>query len=233
MAIFAKERPLTPSWDLLSPSIELLRKHLWQVIYLSFIPTLILTLGFLLLDPQHVGHILTQRNKNGGVLSAVGGLWILLAYPGIIYLVTQAIQGNTVGAAEAFKKGLRRFFPFLGMAIMAGVAISIGFLVFIIPGLILFRAFYLAPYYLVDQNMGPIQALNQSARDSKPVSAWVWGVIGVTAAFSLVGSFFEYIPLVGAILSTAISYLYLFGPALRYGEITGRKRVVMPEKSAT
>jgi hypothetical protein len=233
MAIFAKERQLTPSWDLLTPSVDLLKKNLWQVIYLSFIPTLIFALGYLLLDPQHIHNdVLTMNNKDGLILMIIGGIWSLLAYPGLLYLVTQVVQGNSLSAMDAFKKGLRYVLPFIGLGILVGLAIGIGFLLIIIPGLIALRAFYLAPYYLVDQNMGPIQAMKQSARDSKPVSAWVWGVIGVTAVFSLVGGFFQHIPLVGVIVSSALSLIYLFGPVLRYGEITGRKRVVMPDKTA-
>lgn len=232
MAIFAKERQLTPSWDLLRPSVDLLRKNLWQIIYLSFIPTLILSLGLLLLDPQHIGNTLSLRNKNGAYIMLVGGLWLLLAYPGLVYVLTQAVQGHTLSAGEAFRKGLRRVFPFVGMSLLTGICITLGFVAFIIPGLIIFRAFFLAPYYLIDQDMSPVQALKQSVRDSRPVSGWVWGVIGVTAAFSLIGNFLGYIPFIGVILSTAISYIYLFGPALRYGEITGRKRIAVAEKPA-
>jgi hypothetical protein len=38
--------------------------------------------------------------------------------------------------------------------------------------------------------------------------------------FAFIGYFFGKLPVVGYILSLAAGYIFLFGPALRYGEIT-------------
>jgi hypothetical protein len=227
MALFAKERQLTPSWDLLPASWDLAKKNVWQIVYLSLIPGLILTLGLILFRSFLLNEstAMTSRETWGLIILCIGALLTLLTYPAWTYFLVQTAQGNEVTTLEAFKKGTPRLLPFIGASILAGLAIFFGFILFIIPGLILTRAFFLASYYVIDQKLGSVEALKRSMQESKPVSAWVWGVIGVTIVFALVASFVNYLPVIGYILSLFVAYPYAFAPAFRYTEIARRKHV--------
>jgi hypothetical protein len=220
MKLFTKERPLTPSWDLLPPSYELLKKNLDQVFYLSFGPALLVNVGLVLIGSNRQDIInMTDRVVWGTLVLLIASLWSLLVYPGFVYFQSQAIRGKQINAWTSFRNGLRYFVKFTIMTVLGGIATFIGLCLFIIPGLILARGFFLAPYYLIDKDMGPLEALKRSYIDTKPVTASVWGVIGVTFAFIFIGTILGSIPVVGAILGLGITYTYIFARPLRYGEI--------------
>jgi uncharacterized membrane protein len=89
----------------------------------------------------------------------------------------------------------------------------------VIPGLILLRGLYLSQYYIIDQDLAPVEALKKSFEQSKPHAGYIWGTIGVGAVFGILTVGIGQIAVVGTILSLAVGLIYLFGPALRYGEI--------------
>lgn len=225
MQIFTKERTLTPSWSLVAPSYKLLRDNLWQVAYLSFLPTLLLTVGLMMFNDTTKLDFSTTRHQLGLAVSIIGGLWTLLAYPGFLYMQVHALRGKEMSPMESFKRGLPFLLPFIALSIVAGILIIGGFFLLIIPGLLLTRGFFLAAYYVVDGKLGPIAALKQSYRDSRPVTAWIWGIIGVELVFALISGTLGYLPVIGVIIGTTITYAYVFAPAIRYAEITKNFRV--------
>lgn len=81
----------------------------------------------------------------------------------------------------------------------------------------------LAPYYLIDRDLGPIQALKQSMADYKKYRG-TWGVIGVLVLFELP----SLIPFIGWIATLVLEVMYACAPALRYFQI---KNVGMPQAS--
>lgn len=226
MGVFNKERPLTPSWDLVKPSVKLLQTYFWQVAYLSFIPGLLITVGLTFMGVgEKPVDLDASRMGLGALLAVIGGIWALLAIPGFTYLQLRAAEGQDVSAMESFRKGLPRLPAYIGMAIVAAILVLLGLVAVIIPGLLLIRGFLLAPYYLVGQNLGPIEALKKSYNESVHVSGWIWGLIGVQLVFGLVGSILGNLPVIGVVISLVISYLYVFAPALRYSEMTQNLKV--------
>lgn len=218
MQIFTHERQLTPSWQLVRPSIQLLKKYIWQTLYLGFLPALLLTAAAFVV-PRPGADSFSDMRPEGLILYAVALTWVLLTAPGFYRLQAQAIQGKEISTSDAFKQGLKRFFRFFATMILAVLAIVLGLILFIIPGLLLLRGFLLAPYYAVDADLSPVEALKQSYRDSRPVTAWLWGIIGVQAVFSLAANLFSVIVIIGPLLALITTFIYIYAPALRYGEI--------------
>jgi uncharacterized membrane protein len=69
------------------------------------------------------------------------------------------------------------------------LAFLVGFIFFIIPGLIAMVRFSLFPYYLIDQSLGPIEALKKSWETTKGAS---WKLIGfylLSILINLAGAF--------------------------------------------
>lgn len=221
MRIFTHDRVLTPSWDLLAPSVELLKKNIWQVVYLAFIPGILLSVGLVMVG-EWPYDLSDSRTSMGAVILLIGALYSIISYPAYVYMLAKAAQGMELSIPQCLRAGLKRFFPLVGTGLLAGLAIICGFIALIVPGLILMRAFYLASYYVVDKDMGPIDALKQSWTDSQPVTIFIWGVIGVAIVFAIAGSIFGRIPAAGPIIAQAIALPYAFAPALRYSEIVGR-----------
>lgn len=219
MKIFAKESALVPSWDLLSPSVALLKKNIWSVLYLSFLPGLFISVGSIMTKDIHNFSHLQNHQMIGGAILGIAFLWTVLTYPGYIYMQAQATRGLTIAPGEAFRHGLRRFFPLAFTIIIGGILTLIGFLCFILPGLTLLRMYILSQYFAVDQKMGPLAALKASDDATSPVSAWIWGVLGVTFVFAILSFLLNFIPVVGSVVGSIVGFFYAFAAPLRYNEI--------------
>jgi hypothetical protein len=77
----------------------------------------------------------------------------------------------------------------------------------------------LAPYYLVDEDIGIMAAMKKSAADSKPFSGAIWGMMGLYTAFFVLGI----VPFIGGIVGSIFSIVYLCAGAVRYLQIKQAK----------
>lgn len=226
------QQTLTPSWSLLPKSIELVKTYFVPLLYVSILPSLLITLSMTYSHGRTVqtanGHTMTSYGVFGTLghnplsitLFAIGMLWSVLSIAAKVYVQLRAVEGKSVGVAQSFRKSAKYILPLIGLTLVTLLIISIGFLLLIVPGFIFLRRYYLAPYYLVDRNVTIREALRLSAAESKPAAGYIWGLFGVMFVLSLVGLFIGSIPLgIGAVLTTFISLSYAFGPALRYKEL--------------
>ena len=66
------------------------------------------------------------------------------------------------------------FVRYLGLSLLLLIILGIGFVLLIIPGIILSIMFQFAPYLVIDKGMGPIEALKESARMT---SGYKWNLV--------------------------------------------------------
>lgn len=86
--------------------------------------------------------------------------------PGLVRIWLAAARGQSPSFGLLFS-GFDRFLPMLGLTLLTGVAYSLGFLLLIVPGVILMLGFFAAEYYVVEAKMGPIDALKASWETTK------------------------------------------------------------------
>jgi uncharacterized membrane protein len=79
------------------------------------------------------------------------------------------------------------FWRYLGVQFLYMLIILGGFLLFIIPGIIWSIQFMLAPYYVVDKGLGPIEALKASSRTTKGVKFDLFGLTIIGSLIMLAG----------------------------------------------
>lgn len=203
----SKQPVITPSFDLFMPSATIIRNNILVYFILYVLPALLLTLAFAR-QPD-------EFNRAFWNMLGIGGLVNLLLYPPLLYTYLQTAKGKTVELVEAFREGYKRFWPILGTLILSGLIIIGGFLLFIVPGIFMLRRYLLAPYYVMDRGLSPMDALKASSHDSILYSGPVFGVIGVNFLFGAIGA----IPVIGTIIGTILQILYSVAPGLRYLEI--------------
>ena len=130
---------------------------------------------------------------------------------------------------EALQTGRQFALRLVGLGLCAGVLILLGLLLFIVPGIFMYKRYILAPYYLIDKNLGVFEAMRQSTADSKEFSDPIWGLVGVTSLLAFVGL----LPLIGFLTSIG-QLLYCFAPAKRYDEVQkalGHSRVAKKQSA--
>jgi uncharacterized membrane protein len=148
-------------------------------------------------------------------------LLIVVVMGTITQIMTQAAQLNAAeGKSLSFSK-LWRTTKELGwrmvkLYVLVGLSIVIGLVLLIIPGLIMIRRYFLAPYVLLDnKDLSAWEAMKHSAELSKPYSGSIWRILGVMLLIGLIGI----IPFIGGLIAFVLGSLYSVAPALRYQEL--------------
>lgn len=88
----------------------------------------------------------------------------------------QYLRGRTVGLGEALSRGLSLILPMLGVAILSGLAIGIGTVLLIVPGIIVAVMLWVAIPAAVVERPGVIASLQRSAELTK---GHRWSVFGI------------------------------------------------------
>jgi hypothetical protein len=235
---------LPGSWKFLLPSMQLVRQNFDTLLWLLILPSVINLLANQLiaryiqnfaesLGDHPTNHQITiafhglthDLSKTAGgqtalVLMAISAIWTFLAFPALVVCMTRVVNGKDADVFSCLRDGLYKFWRIYGAVLMFFVLLVGGLVLFILPGLFVLRRYLLAPLYLADQDVTIRQAFILSGRESAPFAPYIWGLIGVEIAIAFISSSSAAIPLIGSLLSLAVTYSYFFGPALRYKSIT-------------
>ena len=144
---------------------------------------------------------------------AVGAL---LQTPLIIALNAAAVLGAARGeephVGRAFRAAAPRFVAAIGAALLAGIAVLVGFLLLIVPGIYLAVRLYLAAQAAVVDELGAGAAVRRSAELVR--GEW-WPTFG---CLLLAGLVFGLIAIAGQIVGAALSNGALFVSAVVIGQ---------------
>ncbi|HSX44341.1 MAG TPA: hypothetical protein VLE69_03545 [Candidatus Saccharimonadales bacterium] len=221
---------LTGAFELFNVSSKLVQNNLSTFAIVYLLPFLTsLAIGVRNLDSNRPEDFSSISNTFSGVsgfgVGAFIGFGALLAIVVfVVWLVVNALKyGLLIESSKNKKPQLDNLWPYarkywlrlFGLAILVALFVIAGLILFIIPGLIMIRRYFLAPYVLVDKDVGIWEAMSKSAAMSKPYSGYIWSVIGVGILIGLP----SIIPFFGWAVSFVLSILYSVAPALRYQEL--------------
>lgn len=123
----------------------------------------------------------------GFVFSGIGLVaWIIGTYilQGMVVKVTvTGLSGNPMGMGAAFEAGVRLFFPLLGLGIVAGLGAGLGFLLLIVPGIILSVMWSAAAGAVVVEGRGVFAALGRSRELTR---GYRWPIFGLALIYTVV-----------------------------------------------
>ena len=120
-----------------------------------------------------------------------------------------------------YREGFKHFFKVWLCEIISIVLITIGFIAFIVPGVLIFPRLILSPYYAVDnQKLNIKEILSKTSKQSSRFIYPIYGTYGIIILLSFVTQIILGTYAISEILIVLISYTVLFMPALRYIEIS-------------
>jgi hypothetical protein len=152
------------AWEILAPNFALF----FCVTFVVSLPNLI----FLLRDPRspNLGWNVFFAVLAGMILNAIGQAVILFG-------AFQQLRGQPAYMGEALQRGLARFFPILGFGILYTLGITLGAMLLIVPGLMLFVRWSLGVPACVVEGLGPSASMKRSAELTK---GHRWQIFGIT-----------------------------------------------------
>jgi hypothetical protein len=110
----------------------------------------------------------------------------------ILHGAFQDMRGRGVRIGDSIRWGISRFFPLLGLSILAALGIMAGMVALIIPGLILMVMWFVAVPACVVEKTGPVESLSRSSELTKGNR---WKVLGalliVGIALAIIGNIIQ------------------------------------------
>ena len=132
-------------------------------------------------DPANPFAMIEMMSSMGYLLSALAGMIASLWMMSAAYLKISAIgMGGDLGIGPALQQSVTRLPVVVIMMLLFGIAVGIGCLLLLVPGLILMVSLALCFNTALFENKGPIDSLTESHR-------LVWGNWWRTAAIFTVG----------------------------------------------
>lgn len=123
--------------------------------------------------------------------------------PGWTLIVLNLLQGERATFAD-LKKGTRWFWNFFICMFIIGVATAIGGFLFVVPGLYVAVRTSFAPFLVIDEDLGPIEALQRS---NELVTGYGWQILGCIAILWFTNMVAGFLHLIGlAVTPAAIGY---------------------------
>jgi len=142
---------------------------------------------------------------------------------GMIKIWLDAARGKDAQFSDLFAGG-PHYFAMLGLNVLETLVLVIGFAIFIVPGVILALGLALAAFYVVDEDMGPIEAMKASweATAGQKGALFLFSIVCFLLAIAGVMAccFGVFVTLPIAAVAMAIIYLRLSGngsPPSGYG----------------
>ena len=131
-------------------------------------------------DPFTAGEVAVI---GGVVLAAVVVAIVLymLSTSTMVYGTFQDLRGRRIGVATCVRRGLATVFPVLGVALLYTLAVMLGSVALIVPGVMLYTAFWVAIPVAVVERPGVVASLKRSAALTKGHRWRIFGMIMVLA----------------------------------------------------
>ena len=105
-----------------------------------------------------------------------------------LHAAFQSMRGRPVSLSESVAGGLSRFLPLLGVMILFTLGATLGFLLLIVPGVILMIMWYVAVPACVLERTGPVRSLGRSRELTKGYRWKLLGLILLVAVLSMIGN---------------------------------------------
>jgi hypothetical protein len=194
----------TPSFSLLRPSARALYLNIWTFVGLYAI-TMIVSI---------ISNFADQQSSLYLMLSLLGMVIGVVIAPAVPLAQLRSVEGKEVELIEALQDGIPFVFRIFLLQVATIVLFIGGLVLLIVPGIFVIQRLLLAPYFLIDRDLGVIEAIKMSWAETKAHSGPVWGLIGANIAYALLLFTIILIP-----VAIAILIAYSVAPAIRYKEL--------------
>lgn len=102
------------------------------------------------------------------------------------------------------------FWKFLGASILVGLAIGIGFVLLIVPGIIAAVFFMFTMFIVIDKELGPIEAMKESMRIGRGYRWPLLGLIVLLSLIALAGVIALFVGLLVAMPVTVLAFTHAY-----------------------
>lgn len=139
------------------------------------------------------------------LLGIIFAAWELLEYGVLSVIAAESLENRTISLSAAVKRSSKKIPNTFLLALCQGLIIFAGFILLVIPGIILLARLSLSSIVMFDENLGPIESIKRSFKLTKGHTIEI--LASVLATYTLIS---------GSLLIPVIAIAPIVG---RYGEI--------------
>ncbi len=202
--------------DLFAPSWKAIKANIGGLLKIY---AFALIIPMLLIGIATIALVLTVIKVGISTMVVVLALFILAILVFLIALspatnlaLLDSVRGKTIKVGPTFRESVRLAPTVLGAAILTGLAVLGGLILFIIPGLIFAAWFSLSTYVIVDQKVGALEGMKRSKALVNKHVIEMWGLYSVAGAIGIL----KVVPLLGDIAAAGLTIAFTAAPTLRY-----------------
>jgi len=151
---------------------------------LPMVPILLLTLG----QMSGAGNSATGIGVAGALTGILTFVLQTVAQATSLYGAFQAMRHQPFTIGESLRIGLARAVPVIGAGILVGLAIGLGFLLFVVPGVIIGCMLYVAIPACVIEKKGATASLSRSVALTKGYRWQIFGLFLLVVVITLIGT---------------------------------------------
>jgi len=191
---------------------DLLRQS-WSIFKANW--TILLLLIIVLFLVQFIPNMLTAAFEDSGLevlsplISLVSLVLNLLTSIGWTVAILKMARGEKVMVGELFKHSGKLWNYALG-TILVGLLVFVGFLLFIIPGIVWSIKYMFVPYLIADSGMGARAALKASSQMTEGIKWNIFGLVLALLVVNIVGMLALLVGLLVTIPVTTIASAMLY-----------------------
>jgi hypothetical protein len=201
----------------IEPTVGGAYSHAWNTLKADFWSLLLVGFVAWLLS-YAIGGVLGRSEGAGGGLSAL--YQVLVGTPisfGAAYAWLRAVRGQKPQVSDLFVPFQRNYIGCVLAGLLLEIVLIVGFILLLVPGIILSVRLCFVPFLVVDEGRGPVEALQESWRRT---AGYGWTIFGAALLGIVVVIVGFIILIVGSIPATMLVYLAF---ASLYAAITARK----------
>lgn len=197
--------------SLLLDSVRFFRKHyipIAMIVLPIFIPLEIL-------DAVYSNYVLKE---DSGFLELLPIMFIgLLVSPiytaGVIFYISSVVAGDAIDTKTSWKLGVKYWMPLFILNVFVGVVVALGFVLLVIPGIILLARYAFAEFELLLNNSLPLDAMKDSWETTRK---FIWIILGgylviaivLMVPYYVLDAVLEYLELELGILDNILNIIY-------------------------
>jgi len=203
------------------PTIAGSFRHAWETLKARWPRLLVLVfLWLVVVVAGAVGQAAWERNESASQVGQNIGLAfsLLVVSPvelGLIYAFLKAVRGGKPEVDDLFAAFHRNYLSAVLAPALAAVLVTVGVFLFVLPGIYLAIRFAFVGFLVLDEGLGPLQALRASWRLTE---GRFWTLLGAAALglFAIwVGLFLVLVGAVAGFLWAGLAFATLYAAARR------------------
>lgn len=133
--------------------------------------------------------------------AALGGIVVILSsfvlQASVIHAAVKGFQGHRTSFSESLVVAFKHLLPIIGFALLGGLAMMLGFLLFIVPGIILMLMWYVAIPVMVVEKTGVMGAFERSA---ELTSGYKWWILLAVIVLAIIGAVISAVVLAASLI---------------------------------